>query len=99
MIELIEFRIGRVGPRARRIAALARRDGAIACPRERGSLCVPGVKGLGKAVQQQHERAVLRAVDAHVELHARSGRNLLKSHAITPTRDSGSSRQAARTPA
>ena len=60
--ELVEFvvrGVGGVGPRARRIAALARRDRAISGRGQRLDLRSPGVERFGKAVQQQHQRRAL----------------------------------------
>jgi hypothetical protein len=51
----VEWTFG--GNLARMIAAQERRDGAVARACELGDGAVPRVRGVGEAVQQQHERA------------------------------------------
>ena len=66
-VHVIVGRIARIGPRGRRIAALARRDRAIAHVRKRRDLRPPAMEGLGKAMQQQHQRRTALARDEGVE--------------------------------
>lgn len=75
-VEVKVHRVGRVRSCGRRIAALARRNGAVSGLRERHDLPVPSVEGFGKTVQQQHERAIFRSVDQRVEHKSRRGRDL-----------------------
>ncbi len=59
--------VARVRPRARRIAPLARRDGAIARSRKCFYLRAPAMHGFRKAVQQQHQRCTGFARDERVK--------------------------------
>ena len=52
VVELIVRAVARVGPRARRVAALARRHRAIAGGGQRRQLCAPHVERFRKAMQQ-----------------------------------------------
>jgi hypothetical protein len=71
-IEVIVRGLTRIGPRGRRIAALARRNRAETGLRQRRELPAPRVQRLGKAVQQDDERAVRRPRDQCIEHEARS---------------------------
>ena len=73
LVEGVVRKIGRIGPRTRRIAALVGRHGAIARRGERGQRRAPAVSRFGKAVQQQHQRPVGRACDIRGECQARPG--------------------------
>ncbi len=70
-IEGIVGEIGRIGTRARRIAALVGGDGAIARRRERWQRRAPAMPRFGKPVQQQHERPLGGARDIRGECQAR----------------------------
>ena len=63
LVERIIRELGRIGPRARRIAALIGRDGAITCRRQRRQRLAPAVARLGEAVQQQDKGAAGRTGD------------------------------------
>ena len=54
-LDVIIRRLVWIRPRARRITALARRDGAIASLRQRFDLRVPAMHRFRKAMQQQHQ--------------------------------------------
>ncbi len=68
-------RIERVGVHAGRllagvVAALVRREDAVAGRGERGDLLAPAVPELGEAVQQHHQRSVPGPGRDHVQLDA-----------------------------
>jgi len=69
----VVFELGRIGPRARRIAALIGRDGAVARRRQPRQRAAPAVPRFGKAMQQQHEVTASRARDIRGECEARLG--------------------------
>ena len=73
LVEGVVGQLGRIGPRARRIAALVGRHGAIARRGERRQRRAPAVSRFGKAVQQQHERTAGRARNIRRECQARPG--------------------------
>ena len=75
-VDVIARKIVRVGPRARRIAALARRDGAIAHVGQRSDLRAPAMHRFRKAVQQQHQRRSLVARGQRVEGEVRGDGDL-----------------------
>ena len=66
-VDVIIRGLSRIRPRARRIAALARRDRAIAGRRQRLDLRLPAPHRFRKAVQQQHQRRIGRTRDQGVE--------------------------------
>jgi hypothetical protein len=85
-IEMVVHGIDAIRPGAGGIAALARRDGAIARGRERGELAAPHVEGFCEAVQQQHERRVLGPIAPRIENESRSGLDLPQlSHEVIPS--------------
>ncbi len=55
-VDQIVRKLARIRPRARRITALARRNGAIAHVTEAGDLRAPAMHRFRKAVQQQDQR-------------------------------------------
>ncbi len=57
--------LGIVGAAGPAVTALVGRDRVVAGRRERRELMTPGVPGLGKAVQQQHERPGAGLRDVH----------------------------------
>ena len=65
--------VARIGPRARRIAALARRNRAIARTGKRIHLRPPALHRFGKTVQQQHQRRARLACDQSVESEGGGG--------------------------
>jgi hypothetical protein len=66
-VDAIVRGVARVRPRTGRIAALARRHGAVARRRQCRHLRAPAVHRFGKAVQQQHQRRAGLAGDQRVE--------------------------------
>jgi hypothetical protein len=66
-LDMIVRGIADVRPRAGRITALTRRNGAIAGGGKRFYLRAPAIHGLRKAVQQQHQRCTGFARDERVE--------------------------------
>jgi hypothetical protein len=73
-IELIVLGVGRIGPGAGRIAALARRHHPVSGRRQGGHLRAPHMQRFRKSVQQQDQRRVGGAAGQCVEDQAR--RNL-----------------------
>jgi hypothetical protein len=65
-----------IRPRAGRVTALARRNGAITHIAERRDLGAPAMHRFGKAVQQQHQRRAGLARDEGVEGEARGDGDL-----------------------
>src|SRR5262249_26826547 len=85
-VHRIVGRVSEVWSRAVRIAALAWCHRAKSSHRERRDLGAPHVERFGKAVQQQHERSVVRAIDICVEHKVGTGLNLTSfSHRHTLT--------------
>jgi hypothetical protein len=72
-LEGIVRKVGGIGPRLRRIAALIRRHGAVARPGQSGKSHAPAVSRFREPVQQQHERTAGRARDIRGECQARPG--------------------------
>src|SRR5215510_8932311 len=60
-VESVVGKLGGIGPRARRVAALVGRDRPVASGGERGKRRVPAVPRFRKAVQQQNESTIGRA--------------------------------------
>nr|WP_283813557.1 hypothetical protein [Bradyrhizobium paxllaeri] len=60
-VDQVMRKFARIGAGARRIAALARRDGAITHVAERRDLRAPAMHRFRKAMQQQHQRRAGRA--------------------------------------
>ena len=76
-IDVVMRGLARIRPRARRIAALGRRYRAIAGIPQRLDLRAPAMHGLGKAVQQQHQRRAGFAGDESIEGEVGGNRKLL----------------------
>src|SRR5438045_2588076 len=76
LVEDIVIGVRRIGPGARRIAALARCIRTVPTARQRGDLRIPVTERFSKAVQQQYGHTLLRPVDQHVEGEARCSRDL-----------------------
>jgi len=77
-LDIVIRGIARVRPRAGRIAALARRHRAIAGIGQRFQLRAPAMHGLGKAVQQQHQRRISLAGNEGVEGEVRGDGDVLE---------------------
>ena len=76
LVEDVIIGVRRIGPGARRVAALAGCDDAITGARQRRALRTPVMERFRKTVQQEYGRALLWPVDQHVEGEARCSRDL-----------------------
>ena len=90
-VDVIARMIARIGPRAGRIAALARRHRAIAHVGQGGDLRVPAMHRFRKAVQQQHQRRAVLARDQRVEGRGEGRRKSVRAGSSSMIRTSPAS--------